>query len=106
LGVALAEAAFAGALGMRIDLRAVPVEDLDRDDFILFSESQSRFVVTVSPDKREDFEKALSGNTFALVGEVTADARFEVLGLSGGVVLSADIRDLKESWQKPLRGVV
>lgn len=106
LGVALAETAFAGGYGMRISLDAVPLENLDRDDFILFSESQSRFVVTVSPDKREQFERTLAGDPFAFVGEVTADTRFEVIGLSGDTVIVADIRKLKEAWQKPLKGVV
>jgi phosphoribosylformylglycinamidine synthase len=106
LGVALAETAFAGGLGMRIDLRAVPVENLGRDDFILFSESQSRFVVTASPEKRNAFESALEGNVFALIGEVAADPRFEVTGLSGNIIIGADIAELKEAWQKPLRGVV
>ena len=106
LGVALAETAFAGGLGMRIDLRAVPVQNLDRDDFILFSESQSRFVVTVSREKKNAFAKALAGNVLAAIGEVAADTRFEAVGLSGEVMIGADVNDLKEAWQKPLRGVV
>ncbi len=106
LGVALAETAFAGGCGVRINLSAVPVENLHRDDFILFSESQSRFVVTVSPDKKQAFERTLAQNRFGLVGEVAEGARFHVIGLKGNSVISADIKDLKEAWQKPLRGVV
>ena len=52
LGVALAKVAFAGELGMEIDLRKVPAEDCYRDDYLLFSESGSRFVVTVAPALR------------------------------------------------------
>ena len=52
LGVALAETAFAGGLGLTVDLRAVPAEGIGRDDELLFSESQSRFVVTVRPNAR------------------------------------------------------
>ena len=52
LGVALAETAFAGALGMEVDLRKVPSSGVDRNDFLLFSESQSRFVVTVHPENQ------------------------------------------------------
>ncbi len=107
LGVALAETAFAGGYGMRVDLSAVPIEHIHRDDFILFSESQSRFVVTVAPDKREDFENTLAGNVFGLIGQVTPPtAGFEVVGLAGKTIIDADIRELKEAWQKPLRGVV
>ncbi len=106
LGVALAETAFAGGYGMRIDLRAVPVEGVDRDDFVLFSESQTRFVVTVALAQRELFERALGKNPFSLIGDVTPDTRLEVSGLAGKKIISADIKDLKEAWQKPLWGVV
>jgi phosphoribosylformylglycinamidine synthase II len=106
LGVALAETAFAGGYGMELDLGAAPVEKLDRDDFVLFSESQSRFVVTISPTKREDFERTLAGNSFGLLGKVTELTRFKVTGVKGKTVVDADIKDLKEAWQKPLRGVV
>ena len=59
LGIALAETAFAGGLGMDVDLRQVPRRDLHRDDYLLFSETASRFVVTVSPANRTAFETEL-----------------------------------------------
>ncbi|HQK78952.1 MAG TPA: AIR synthase-related protein, partial [Syntrophales bacterium] len=59
LGIALAETAFAGGLGMDVDLRQVPRRDLHRDDYLLFSETASRFVVTVSPANRAAFETEL-----------------------------------------------
>jgi len=62
LGVALAETAFAGGLGMDVDLRQVPRRDLDRDDYLLFSETASRFVVTVSPENQTAFE-TIMGDT-------------------------------------------
>jgi len=57
LAVALAETAFAGGLGMNIDLAKVPTNMVGRDDTILFSESQSRFVITVSPQNQSQFEE-------------------------------------------------
>ena len=59
LGVALAETAFAGGFGMKINLDAVPAAADMRADEILFSESQSRFVVTVAPDKAAAFEDVI-----------------------------------------------
>jgi phosphoribosylformylglycinamidine synthase II len=104
IGVAAAEMAFAGGLGMSISLKNVPLgEKIDRDDYILFSESNTRFLVEVSPQDKAGFEKALSGIDFAGIGRTTSDHRFEVLGREGKTVLSADITDLKEAWQKPLR---
>jgi len=45
LAVALAEVAFAGGLGMDIDLNFVPYRGKKRNDYILFSETASRFVL-------------------------------------------------------------
>jgi phosphoribosylformylglycinamidine synthase len=102
LGVALAEAAFAGALGMEIDLRRVPVSGLDRNDFILFSESQSRFVVTVHPEHQKSFEDCLQGNVFFPVGKVVAGKDLIIQGLQGTPLVRAAIDELREAWKKPL----
>ena len=53
LGIALAETAFAGGFGMHVDLRFVPGAGDLRDDVALFSETPSRFVVTVRPSRRQ-----------------------------------------------------
>jgi phosphoribosylformylglycinamidine synthase II len=102
LGVALAETAFAGGFGMDINLSLVPSEGITRDDYLLFSESQSRFVVTVSTERREEFEKIMAGNIFAEVGRVTSGTTFRVLGMNGSEILSEDIDVLKKAWQEPL----
>ena len=102
LGVALAETAFAGGLGMETDLRKVP-GTLDRNDTVLFSETQSRFVVTVSPDKKDLFEAAMDGCVFAPIGTVVEQTDFKVTGLDGNHVVQSNIHELKEAWQAPLR---
>ncbi len=104
IGVAVAEMAFAGGLGAKVDLKSAPLgEPVDRDDFILFSESNSRFIVEVAPEKQVEFEKALGGNFFAMIGQVNNTDRFEVTGTKGKRVVSVPVSDLKEAWQKPLR---
>jgi phosphoribosylformylglycinamidine (FGAM) synthase-like enzyme len=102
LGVALAETAFAGGFGMDIDLSLIPSEGIERDDYLLFSESQSRFVVTLSPEKREAFEKIMEGNILAEAGSVTSDTTFRILGTKGIEIIRKDIDDLKKAWQEPL----
>lgn len=102
LGVALAESAFSGDLGMTIELTKVPVENIKRADTILFSESQSRFVVTVAPDDVERFEELMKGNVFADVGAVTQQQNFTVMD-GEKVILSVGIEELKEAWQRTLR---
>ncbi len=104
IGVAVAEMAFAGGLGASVNLEEVPLgEPIDRDDFILFSESNSRFIVEVSPDKKDKFEKEMAGCPLAMIGRVSSETRLEVHGRKGDSVVSISIDELKEAWQKPLR---
>jgi phosphoribosylformylglycinamidine synthase II len=104
IGVAAAEMSFAGGLGMAIYLGKVPLgEAIDRDDHVFFSESNTRFLVEVAPDDKQQFEDLMTGTEFAAIGEVTDKGRLEVYGLDGQLVLSALVAELKEAWQRPLR---
>jgi phosphoribosylformylglycinamidine synthase len=104
LGVAAAEMAFSGGLGMDIFLSEVPyAKGKVRNDFILFSESNSRFIVEVAKKDQKDFEKILKGLPFGLLGCLNNSKSLKAYGLNDDLVLKADIKDLKEAWQKPLR---
>ena len=83
LGVALAETAFAGDLGMEVDLRKAPSSGIERDDFLLFSESASRFVVTIHPEDKRAFEACLQGNVFSEVGKITPEKTIQGSWLKG-----------------------
>ncbi len=104
LAVAAAEMAFAGGFGMTLNLRQVPSSDgLDRNDKILFSESNSRFLVEVAPAQQEAFEKMLRGHACGLIGTTTPNRQFQIFGLQGQLVVKATIDELKEAWQRTLR---
>jgi phosphoribosylformylglycinamidine synthase len=104
LGVAVAEMCFGSELGAEISLGKVAYEGEKRDDFVLFSESNSRFVVEVEPKNAAKFEEKLRGLPFAKIGSVTSakDAKFKVTGLSGKTIIDADISKLKAAWKKPM----
>ncbi len=102
LGIALVETAFAGGLGMNIDLKDVPYRGKKRNDYILFSETASRFVVTIHPKDQSRFEKIMAGNVLSEIGFVTGDGLFQVTGLNGKLIIKEKISKLKEAWQKPL----
>jgi len=70
---------------------------------ILFSESNTRFLVEVPPQAAQQFVEAMADVDFAEVGRVTSGDRLEVYGLNRGIVLSSGIDELKEAWQRPLR---
>lgn len=107
LAVALAEMAFAGGVGARIETGSVPYELesvslQERFIAILFSESNSRFLCEVSPEQVGAFEAAVADVPFVQLGEVTNSGRVEILS-AGRAVVDVDIATLKEAWQKPLR---
>jgi phosphoribosylformylglycinamidine synthase subunit PurSL len=103
LAVALAEMAFAGGLGASVELPAVPLgEEITRDDIILFSESNSRFVVEVPAAHVAEFERRLSDVACNRVGAVDSSSTVRISGLNGDTVLSADIDELKAAWKRPL----
>ncbi len=104
IGVAVAEMAFAGGLGARVSLGAVPLgEPIDRDDFILFSESNSRFLVEVAPESKGEFEKIMAGISLANIGQVTDSEVLQIYGLDGKRIVAESLGELKEAWQKPIR---
>jgi phosphoribosylformylglycinamidine synthase len=84
----------------------VPTENLNRNDFILFSESNSRFLVEVSQKAKEEFEALLKGVAFAEIGRVTKTPRFCIYGLNNEVVVDASLNDLLASWKRTLSGGV
>lgn len=102
LAVALAEMCIGGRLGARLDLEAVPATPSDLDDTtLLYSESNSRLLVTVSPEHREAFEALFAGQDCALVGQATSDGR---LGVARGdrQVLDADVEDMARAFKDTL----
>lgn len=116
LAVAAAEMAFAGGLGAKLRLSEIPtvVPAAERsegfDEVLLFSESNTRFLVEVPHANRLHFEAALAGVPFAHIGEVTDSSRLQIAAapiahqhLPQSWLIDLDIATLKEAWQKPLR---
>ncbi len=111
IAVAAAEMAFAGGLGMEMFAGEIPYRTQDagrktqdvRNDVLLFSESNSRFIVEVEKSKQKEFERALTGVPLGLIGCLSDKEYFTVHGLNGKVCVKADIAQLKEAWQRPLR---
>ena len=102
LGVALAESAFAGDLGLRIDLGMVPREELGQSAVVLFSETPGRFVVTVSPRVTDTWEALMADQEMALVGTVTEERRLRVQGVAGTPLFDLDLDTLRDAWMRPL----
>ena len=122
IGVAVSEMCFSGEVGASISLAEVPtshdnagagprVYPIERNDTILFSESNSRFIVEVALENRGRFEEILKDVAFGVIGKTTADTELvitrllAITGLNEAEVVRADIFELKEAWQSPLRDI-
>ena len=103
IGVAAAEMAFAGGYGMSLNLNDIPTgNEIDADDYLLFSESNSRFIVEVASQHRDAFENQMAGVPIGCLGSVIDTPEFVVKGKSGDPIIKTSIDTLKSAWQTPL----
>jgi phosphoribosylformylglycinamidine synthase len=101
LGVHLAMVAMAGGLGMEIHLKSIPAATGLNATQLLYSESCGRFIITVAPEKKKDFEGKFSGTKLGRVGLTTESPGFVIRDITGKTIIDEDIADLKASWMKP-----
>ena len=98
LGVAAAEMAIAGRLGLTIDLGAVPSEGSPDDYVTLFGESQTRLLLEVAPAHAEAVAAHLAGLPWAIVGSVTAEQRL-VMRRGDAAAIDIAVDELAAAWQ-------
>ena len=114
LAVAAAEMAFAGELGLELDLSKVRLEPADasgksRTGFDpgsaqLYSESCSRFLVEVAEGSAASFEKALAGLPCAEIARVVETKRFAARGVDGKPLFELDLEELRRAHTGGFRG--
>jgi phosphoribosylformylglycinamidine synthase len=98
LAVAVAEMAFAGGIGADITVGGSTLADAAA----LFSESPTRFVVEVSPEKFEALAKLFDGLPFSKIGTTCKEPRLRIAGASGEWLVWSPLDQLKEAWRGPL----
>jgi phosphoribosylformylglycinamidine synthase len=101
--VALAEMCFSGGIGAEVSLEDVRTgEKIDRDDTLLFSESNSRFLVEVSDQAKPAFERVLRRSRPRPIGMTIAEPQLRIRGLKGAAVISAALTELETVWRTGL----
>ncbi|MHC9532636.1 phosphoribosylformylglycinamidine synthase subunit PurL [Dellaglioa sp. L3N] len=88
LAVALSESTFKNDLGVDVDLNMTDAQ--------LFSESQSRFVLSVKPENGVAFE-AIMGQNAEKMGHVTADQLIKVTTQNNDVTIA--MSEAKNAWK-------
>ncbi len=98
LAVAAAEMSMGGNLGAKINLQ---VMEHMRPDFKLFSESPTRWLCEVAPDKSEDFEKLTGAKRIGVVEGHTLDVRDGERKL-----LSVSVEKMRNVWKNALKDYI
>ncbi|KYG28086.1 phosphoribosylformylglycinamidine synthase subunit PurL [Alkalihalobacillus trypoxylicola] len=89
ISVALAECMTSGNVGAKVSLTGEAVTNL-------FSESQSRFIVTVKNENRQSFENIIQAT---LIGEVTSTPKLEITDNQGKALLEATQDEIVKAWK-------
>ena len=94
-------------LGISVDLKS----DL-RPDIALFSESQSRILLSVSPEKVKQLEASMreKGVPCLRIGQVLPASKssaidFEIV-FNGAPLIQAELRNLRDLWQNAIGRVM
>ncbi len=105
LAVAAAEMAFAGNVGVDLDLATLPVADSNLSTAArLFSESNTRFLCEVLPNHAAAFEQALKQIPTQRIGQTTEELRLKIVASADqDPIIHEQLNTLKEHWQQSLR---
>src|SRR4029077_3453034 len=95
--VAAAEMAFAGELGLKLDLTLLPAEGDLGLTAECFAETPSRYLLEIERKNLAAVDRALKGTPYAIIGEFNDSQR---LTLGGEVDIA--VEDLHAAWQRTL----
>jgi phosphoribosylformylglycinamidine synthase len=105
LAIAFVLPAIGGDLGAEIDISSLMCDGAMDDDAKLFSESNSRFVVTCAPGNAAALEAIFHDVPIARVGTVSGEKRVLVTGEGGRRLVDIDINALRRAFKDPLYDV-
>ena len=94
LAVALAEMAFSGKAGLKVELENVPAEKACTTAELLFGETPGRLLIEVAPEHLPAAKAAGA----VVIGEATAEKYLNIT-LKGSTLIDASISELKPIWQ-------
>ncbi len=102
LAVAFALTAMGGNLGIEADLSAIPGANGLTPDARLFSESNSRFIVTCAPERWAELESCFAGLPCARVGTVIAEAQLRLTDAKDRTLIDRPLDVLRKSFKRTL----
>ena len=97
--ISLIKSLIGGELGAEIDLSLVPIHNIEhdsiKDKIILFSESQSRILVTIAPHNKQKFETLFKDIPHANIGITNTTNTLIINNM-----YTINLNELKHSYKK------
>ena len=105
LAIAISELCMMNQIGCNVSLEKIPGDKLDSDK-ILFSESHSRYLITLENNDLQKLEETLKkhGVSYSLIGEFTGDSIFFTGNSKPIIDLSVD--KAQKTWFNSLKDMV
>jgi len=101
LGIALAKMVIAADIGMKLNFsnnnKVNPIN-------LLFSESQSRIVVSIKSSKKKEFEKIFTNQSFNLAGKTKIEKSL-LIKISNKNLLNVSINELSKAYKKNIENL-
>jgi phosphoribosylformylglycinamidine synthase len=100
LALAIAEMAFSGDIGVELDLEKISFDGVSRrHDLILFSESNSRFLVEVQKESTSRLRDLFRDVSIARIGRTVKDKHLRIYSGERKVV-DLPLVILRKKWQR------
>jgi len=99
LVIALAKASIGGMLGCEVSIKDLPGKVLNADQ-ALFSESQGRILVSVSPKNTAKFEKMIKNISYKKIGQVSKNNKFIITDAQDKKTVEINVRKLHDIYHK------
>ena len=100
--VSLAKMSIASQMGLKINLSNIQETNTKiKSTHILFSESQSRIITTISPSNRKEFETYFEKPQLSFIGKVIKSKKI-ICKLSRKEKFEINIKSLEDNYKKNL----
>ena len=100
IAMTLAKMAIAGQKGASIDISKIPSDDLSPEK-ILYSESQSRFIVSINPENKKAFENEMNDFSITRIG-IVKNNKFKIKN-KNKTMINITISDLDKIYRARFR---
>ena len=104
LGVCLSEMVIGGNIGAIVDITKMN-DDL-RDDFKLFSESNTRWIVEVKKQNDKDFERILKKENAPFIKIGTLGGKKLIVNNRKTSLINLDIKDIRNIWKNTIWNIM